>query len=603
MSTFASLGLAPSLVSAVNALGYEEPTPIQTEAIPVLLAGKDLVGQAGTGTGKTAAFALPMLERLLNQSKVKTPSPKASTSRFPAVLGMVLVPTRELAMQVAEAVQKYSKGTELTVVPLYGGAPMDQQIRGLMRGASVVVATPGRALDHMRRKTLDLSALQVLVLDEADEMLDMGFAEDLEAILSETPSTRQTALFAATMAPRIATIANKHLKQPERITIAREKRPAGKVARIRQVAYIVSKHQKMEAFGRVLEFENPKSAIVFCRTRIEVDELNDTLKAHGYGAQALHGGMEQKQRDRVMTMFRNGKADMLVATDVAARGLDIDHVSHVFNYDVPSAPEVYVHRIGRTGRMGREGIAISIVDPRERRLIRMIENLTKQPIEIAQLPTVQDLRAKRLEATRTALTDRIAAGDLDGVKTFVKSLAQDFDIVDIAAAAIAMLHDGDDSEPEPEIQTPSYESPYPQRESRPSRPSGDRPDRRADRPERSADRGARPERSARPERGDRERPRERAAKPAGAPTGDVDMSKTTVLRIGVGKKAAVRPGDLVGAITGEAGIESKFLGAIKVQHDHSLVQVPQQLAERIITALKSTTIRGKSVDVRIDKGE
>jgi len=431
----------------------------------------------------------------------------------------------------------------------------------------------------------------------------MGFAEDLEAILSETPSTRQTALFAATMAPRIATIANKHLKQPERITIAREKRPAGKVARIRQVAYIVSKHQKMEAFGRVLEFENPKSAIVFCRTRIEVDELNDTLKAHGYGAQALHGGMEQKQRDRVMTMFRNGKADMLVATDVAARGLDIDHVSHVFNYDVPSAPEVYVHRIGRTGRMGREGIAISIVDPRERRLIRMIENLTKQPIEIAQLPTVQDLRAKRLEATRTALTDRIAAGDLDGVKTFVKSLAQDFDIVDIAAAAIAMLHDGDDSEAEPEIQTPSYESPYPQRESRPSRPSGDRPDRRADRPERSADRGARPERSARPERGDRERPRERAAKPAGAPTGDVDMSKTTVLRIGVGKKAAVRPGDLVGAITGEAGIESKFLGAIKVQHDHSLVQVPQQLAERIITALKSTTIRGKSVDVRIDKGE
>ncbi len=608
MSTFASLGLAPSLVSAVNALGYEEPTPIQTEAIPVLLAGKDLVGQAGTGTGKTAAFALPMLERLLNQSKVKTPSPKASTSRFPAVLGMVLVPTRELAMQVAEAVQKYSKGTDLTVVPLYGGAPMDQQIRGLMRGASVVVATPGRALDHMRRKTLDLSALQVLVLDEADEMLDMGFAEDLEAILSETPSTRQTALFAATMAPRIATIANKHLKQPERITIAREKRPAGKVARIRQVAYIVSKHQKMEAFGRVLEFENPKSAIVFCRTRIEVDELNDTLKAHGYGAQALHGGMEQKQRDRVMTMFRNGKADMLVATDVAARGLDIDHVSHVFNYDVPNAPEVYVHRIGRTGRMGREGIAISIVDPRERRLLRMIENLTKQPIEVAQLPTVQDLRAKRLEATRTALTDRITAGDLDGVKTFVKSLAQDFDVVDIAAAAIAMLHEsahGDGTEEEAEIQTPAYTPSYPSRDSRESRPSrggaSDRPAYRSEgRPERGADRGARPERA---DRGDRERPRERAAKPAGAPTGDVDMSKTTVLRIGVGKKAAVRPGDLVGAITGEAGIESKYLGAIKVQHDHSLVQVPQQLADRIITALKSTTIRGKSVEVRIDKGE
>ena len=599
MSTFASLGLAPSLVSAVNALGYEEPTPIQTEAIPVLLSGKDLVGQAGTGTGKTAAFALPMLERLLKNKTA--PASKSSTSRFPAVLGMVLVPTRELAMQVAEAVQKYSKGTDLTVVPLYGGAPMDQQIRGLMRGASVVVATPGRALDHMRRKTLDLSALQVLVLDEADEMLDMGFAEDLEAILSETPSTRQTALFAATMAPRIASIANKHLKQPERITIAREKRPAGKVARIRQVAYIVGKHQKMEAFGRILEFENPKSAIVFCRTRIEVDELNDTLKAHGYGAQALHGGMEQKQRDRVMTMFRNGKADMLVATDVAARGLDIDHVSHVFNYDVPSAPEVYVHRIGRTGRMGREGIAISIVDPRERRLIRMIENLTKQPIEIAQLPTVQDLRAKRLEATRTALTDRIAAGDLEGVKVFVGSLAKDFDVADIAAAAIAMLHEaahGDGTEEEAEIQTPSYAPSYPSRDSRESRPS--RGPSSSDR----GDRGPRGDRGARPERGDGERPRERtrdrSAKPAGAPVGDIDMSKTTVLRIGVGKKAAVRPGDLVGAITGEAGIESKYLGAIKVQHDHSLVEVPAAIADRIITALKKTTIRGKSVDVKIE---
>ena len=605
MSTFASLGLAPSLVSAVNALGYEEPTPIQTEAIPVLLSGKDLVGQAGTGTGKTAAFALPMLERLLkNKAKgAAAPVSKSSTSRFPAVHGMVLVPTRELAMQVAEAIQKYSKGTELTVVPLYGGAPMDQQIRGLMRGASVVVATPGRALDHMRRKTLDLSALQVLVLDEADEMLDMGFAEDLEAILSETPSTRQTALFAATMAPRIATIANKHLKQPERITIAREKRPAGKVARIRQVAYIVSKHQKMEAFGRILEFENPKSAIVFCRTRIEVDELNDTLKAHGYGAQALHGGMEQKQRDRVMTMFRNGKADMLVATDVAARGLDIEHVSHVFNYDVPSAPEVYVHRIGRTGRMGREGIAISIVDPRERRLLRMIENLTKQPIEVAQLPTVQDLRAKRLEATRTALTDRITAGDLDGVKTFVKSLAQEFEVVDIAAAAIAMLHEaahGDGTEEEAEIQTPAYTPSYPSRDSRESRPSrgpsydrGDRGDRapRADR----GDRGPRPDRAPRSE----ERPT-RERKPAGAPVGDIDMSKTTVLRIGVGKKAAVRPGDLVGAITGEAGIESKYLGAIKVQHDHSLVEVPAQIADRIIAALKKTTIRGTSVDVKFE---
>jgi ATP-dependent RNA helicase DeaD len=530
-----------------------------------------------------------MLERLLKAGK---PKASAANKRFPAVLGLVLVPTRELAMQVAEAIQKYSKGSDLTVVPLYGGAPMDQQIRGLMRGASVVVATPGRALDHMRRQTLDLSELQVLVLDEADEMLDMGFAEDLEAILGATPSTRQTALFAATMAPRIATIANKHLKQPERITIAREKRPAGKVAAIRQVAYIVSKHQKMSAFGRILEFEDPKSAIVFCRTRIEVDELTDTLKAHGYGAQALHGGMEQKQRDRVMTLFRTGNIDMLVATDVAARGLDIDHVSHVFNYDVPNAPEVYVHRIGRTGRMGREGIAISIVDPRERRLIRMIESLTKQTIEVAQLPTASDLHAKRLEATRSALTERIAAGELDGVKAFINSLAQEFDVIDIAAAAIAMMHDvGESAEPEPEIPSASY-APYPSREGRDSRGPREGRDGRGARPGRA-------EYAAGPSRTSSDRP-PRERKP-GAPVGDVDMSKMTTLRLGVGKKAAVRPGDLVGAITGEAGIESKYLGAIRIQHDHSFVDVPQQISERIITALKKTTIRGKAVDVKIEK--
>ncbi|MBP8272848.1 MAG: DEAD/DEAH box helicase [Acidobacteria bacterium] len=573
MNTFASLGLAPSLVSAVNALGYEEPTPIQKEAIPVLLSGRDLVGQAGTGTGKTAAFALPMIERLIAAGPITK-----STKRFPAVQGLVLVPTRELAMQVAEAVHKYAKGSDLTVVPVFGGAPMDQQIRALMRGASIVVATPGRALDHMRRQTLDLSQLQVLVLDEADEMLDMGFAEDLDAILGTTPATRQTALFAATMAPRIAAIANKHLKQPERITIAREKRAAGKMPAIRQVAYIVTRPQKMAAFGRVLEFEDPKSAIVFCRTRVEVDELTDTLKAHGYGAQALHGGMEQKQRDRVMQMFRGGHADMLVATDVAARGLDIDHVSHVFNYDVPNAPEVYVHRIGRTGRAGRDGIAISLVDHRERRQLRSIEQLTKQPIEVLPLPTVGDLRTKRLEATRTALTERIAQGELDGVKIFVQSLAKDYDLVDIAAAAIAMVHDptAEPEEQEIEPQGPAHAQtrPYERRER-----SDDRRE-RGDRPER-APRGDRPERGA-PSR-----------RPSAAETGPM-----TMLRFGIGKKAGVGPGDLVGAIAGESGLKSSILGGIKVSHEYSLVEVPESSAEQIIDALSKATIRGKKVEVR-----
>ena len=279
----------------------------------------------------------------------------------------MLVPTRELAMQVAEAIHKYAKGLGVTVLPVYGGAPISQQIRTLERGADIVVATPGRALDHIKRGTLKLGSLRMLVLDEADEMLDMGFAEDLDAILEATPKTRQTALFSATMPPRILSIAQRHLNNPARVTIAREKTAAGKLPRVRQIAYIVPRAHKPAALDRVLDMENPTSAIVFCRTRLEVETLVETLNAHGHRAQALHGGMEQRQRDRVMQMFRGGKADLLIATDVAARGLDIEHLSHVFNYDVPPAAEAYVHRIGRTGRAGREGTAITLAEPREHR--------------------------------------------------------------------------------------------------------------------------------------------------------------------------------------------------------------------------------------------
>ncbi len=428
---FSSLGILDALVAAVGALGYEEPTPIQREAIPVLLGGGDLVGQAGTGTGKTAAFALPMLHRLAKHHATRKGLPR----------GLVLVPTRELAMQVAEAIHKYAKGVGLVVVPLYGGAPMEQQIRALHRGTDIIVATPGRALDHLRRKTLDLGALQVLVLDEADEMLDMGFAEDLDAIIAATPDTRQTALFAATMAPRIAAIAGRHLQHPTRVTIAREKRAPGKVPRVRQAAYIVSRGQKPSALGRVLDFESPKSAMVFCRTRLEVDELTDTLNAHGYSARALHGGMDQKQRDRVMQNFRKEQVEILVATDVAARGLDIEHVSHVINYDVPSSPEVYVHRIGRTGRIGREGVAITLAEPREHRYLRSVESLTKQKIDVLTLPTARDLQARRLDNTRAAIRERLDKGGLDELRGIVESLAQDFDIFDVAAAAVGIVHD------------------------------------------------------------------------------------------------------------------------------------------------------------------
>ncbi|MCC7143657.1 MAG: DEAD/DEAH box helicase [Candidatus Eisenbacteria bacterium] len=444
---FASLGLVDGLVKAVTALGYEEPTPIQRHAIPALLKGHDLMGQAGTGTGKTAAFSLPMLHRLANEPESRGKAPR----------GFVLVPTRELAMQVAEAIHKYSKGVGLTVVPLYGGAPMEQQIRALHRGCDVVVATPGRALDHLRRGTLELWAIQVLVLDEADEMLDMGFAEDLDALIAGTPKERQTALFAATMAPRIGAIAERHLKEPTRVTIEREKRAPGKVPRVRQVAYIVARGQKPSALQRILEYEGPKSVIVFCRTRIEVDELTDTLNAHGYSAQSLHGGMEQRGRDRVMQSFRSEQVEILVATDVAARGLDIDHVSHVINYDVPSSPAVYVHRIGRTGRIGREGVAITLADPRESRYLRSIESLTKQQIDVVKLPTVRDLQARRLDNTRAKLRERLERGQLTEMRALVEALAQEFDIFDVAAAAAGLLHDeSEPTRPEVEIVEPEY---------------------------------------------------------------------------------------------------------------------------------------------------
>jgi ATP-dependent RNA helicase DeaD len=479
---------------------------------------------------------------------------------------MILVPTRELAMQVAEAIHKYAKQTRLTVVPLYGGAPMHQQVRALGRGVDVVVATPGRALDHLRRETLDLAALEVMVLDEADEMLDMGFAEDLEAILTSTPDTRQTALFAATMAPRIASIAERHLRKPERITIKAEKRAAGKMPQIRQVAYVVSRQQKGFALGRILEFEDPTSAIVFCRTRIEVDELTDTLKSHGYGALALHGGLDQRQRDRVMQLFRTGKADVLVATDVAARGLDIEHVSHVVNYDIPTAPEVYVHRIGRTGRIGREGVAITLVDPREQRTLRYIESLTKQKIDIAALPTLAALKARRLDATRAALTTRIAAGGLDEMRALVQTLAEDFDAIDIAAAAVAMMQ---------------AESETPAREPEPEAPPVGRPGRAAGR----HDEGAgyrRPPRSAPPAHG------------RGAAEGDM-----VVLAFSVGRDHNVRPADLVGAITGESGVSSRELGAIRIGADASTVEVVAAVASRVAKSMKGKFIRGEKVDVRV----
>ncbi|WP_437976451.1 DEAD/DEAH box helicase [Sorangium sp. So ce295] len=566
-ASFAALGIAPALLDVLAQLGYEEPTPIQREAIPHLLTGRDLLGQAATGTGKTAAFALPLLQRL--QIGGEPPGPPQA---------LVLVPTRELAMQVAEAMHRYGRRLGVQVLSVYGGQPFGQQLRALRRGVHVIVATPGRTLDHIGRGTLALDGIRTVVLDEADEMLDMGFAEALEEILSATPAARQTVLFSATLPPRIAAIAGRHLREPVRVKIAGEKAAPGELPRVRQTAYIVPRAHKSAALTRVLDMEDPSSAILFCRTRNEVDELTEALRARGYEAQALHGGFSQEHRDRVMARFRAGTAELLVATDVAARGLDIEHVSHVINYDVPCAPEVYVHRIGRTGRAGREGAAITLVEPREHYLIRNVERLTGQRIEAATLPTVADLRARRLELTRASLREALIEGGAERFRVVVEALADEFDVMDIAAAAVKLAHDateGDREEDEAEI--PSFRPP----------PRG---------PERARD-----DRAPRGPAGPRGRPGEAQARPRRETReGRETDGNVARLYVSAGRAAGIRPADLVGAIANEASLSSRDIGAIEIADGFSTVEVPADAADAVIEALRATRLKGRKVQVRRD---
>lgn len=653
---FAALGLDVRLVEALTSLGYEEPTPIQLQAIPPLIEGRDLIGQAATGTGKTAAFALPLLQRLAARERA---------GRNPSAL--ILVPTRELAVQVSEAVHRYGRPFGTSVLPIYGGQSFGQQLRAIERGIDVAVATPGRALDHVRRKTLDLSGVRTVVLDEADEMLDMGFAEDIEAILAETPAERQTMLFSVTLPPRILAIARRHLRDPIEIKVARERQESGKGPRVRQTAYIVARPHKLAALGRVLDMEGPTSALVFCRTRIEVDELTEKLGARGYRAEALHGGMPQEERERVMRKLRAGAADLIIATDVAARGLDIEQLSHVINYDVPSAVESYVHRVGRVGRAGREGVAITIAEPREHRQLRNFEQITRQRIQVSALPTTADLRARRLDLTRTALEEALLEGGLEPYRGIVSSLAGEHDLMDVALAAVRLVHEfelsGSEDEDE-EIPSPRLYEERPERPRSSGRaPGGDR--RFESRPRSSSDRG--PARGASrdgPPRGrdrpprDRERaPFERDRTPQGrerAPFGGERVSRGTEgaparreraplgregalqnrepristpqpetaakpprkvrarpesreasdglgmvrLYIGIGRSAGVRPQDLVGAITNEAGVAGRAVGAIEIFDHHSVVEVAEEVAPNVLAALRGTTIKGKRPPVR-----
>ena len=509
---FSSLGLDARLLAALTDLGYEEPTPIQREAIPPLLLGRDLVGQAATGTGKTAAFALPLLHRL---------AAKQGNGGRPFAL--ILVPTRELAMQVAEAVHRYGRAIGASVLPIYGGQAYGPQLRALKRGADVVIATPGRALDLVRGKKLKLDGIAVVVLDEADEMLDMGFAEDLEAILAETPKERQTVLFSATLPPRIAAIAKRHLGEPVRIKIAAEPTVAGTTARVSQTAYIVPRGHKLATLGRVLDIENPDAAIVFCRRRNEVDELAENLNSRGYRAEALHGGMTQEQRNRVMKKFRGEASDLLIATDVAARGLDIQHLSHVINFDVPCEAESYVHRIGRVGRAGREGVAITLAEPREHRQIRDIEQTTGQKITIAKIPTIADLRARRVELTRASVREAIVEGDLDRYRVVVESLSDEFDLMEIAMGSVKLLHQANGSEDHEEDEIPEVE------------PFREKPVRG----------------KTRDKAGDGKRPGKKPPRD-GRGREDSRGGRMTRLFIGAGRSAGVRPQDLVGASHGRS---------------------------------------------------
>jgi ATP-dependent RNA helicase DeaD len=612
VATFADLGLDPRLLDALARLGYEEPTHVQREAIPLLLTGGDVLAQAATGTGKTAAFALPLLSRL--------PDERAKPGQ-PYVLA--LVPTRELANQVAEAFHRYGAGAGRVVVPIYGGQDFRRQVMALRRGAHVVVATPGRALDHLRQETLALGSLQAVVLDEADEMLDMGFAEDIETILGLAPDACQVALFSATMPPRIAAIAATHLTKPAHVRIAQERTPEGEAPRVRQTAYFVPRAHKVPALGRVLDVESPELALVFCRTRLEVDELAQTLGGHGFRVEAIHGGMSQEQRERVMRNARGGQVDLLVATDVAARGIDIGHLSHVVNFGVPESPETYVHRIGRTGRAGREGVAITIAEPRERRLIRNIERTTRTEIAIEAVPSLSDVHARKLDMTRSAAREALESGEFGAFRGMAESLAGEFDPLDVAAAALQLAHratSGDDSAAGAADEIPDLSSLSDERGARPrerrgdgrgARPGGEArayapaprgddarrgdPARESSAPRDGGDARVRGDVTGRPARDDG--PERGPRQPLRHSTGMVR------LRVSVGRRAGLRPGDLVGAIANESGVDVRAIGAIDLADHYTLVEVDESLADRVAGALSRTWLRGQKPEVsRFESG-
>ena len=538
---FGTLGLHPELVQAVSELGYAEPTPIQAAVIPLMVEGLDLIGQAQTGTGKTAAFALPILQTL-----------QAGTGH---VQSLVLVPTRELAMQVARSFHDYGRLRGVRVLAVYGGTPYERQIRRLHKGVDVVVGTPGRLLDLIKQNVLDLNEVRVVVLDEADEMLSMGFIEDIEAILSETPASRQTALFSATMPPEIRRLADRYMRDPQSVTVGTKQRT---VATLEQRYYVINPHDKLAAMTRLFEVEEITSALIFVRTRAGTGELASELTQRGFPAEALSGDLSQENREQVLLRFRRNQSTVLVATDVAARGLDIDDISHVFNFDLPTDPEAYVHRVGRTGRAGKTGIAISLVTPDELWQLRKIESFSRQSITRGTLPTIADIEKRREAQLQEALLVWLRRGRCRREREIVEELvAEGHDPLDVAAAALKMSR-GEEKQRAiaPISEVREFRPQEVRRFVAPRDFAGDRP-----RPHRNRDAGM------------------------------------VQLTLSAGRVHGIRPNDVVGSIAFHADIPGYAIGAIRIQENHTLVDVPEQFVAQVLAKAGSYRIRKQAVDV------
>jgi ATP-dependent RNA helicase DeaD len=560
-----SLDLHPELVQAVTELGYIEPTAIQSAVIPLLLAGQDVIAQAQTGTGKTAAFGLPILQALPGGTK--------------QVQSLILAPTRELAIQVASALHSFSSHRSARVLAVYGGQPYERQIRRVQRGVDVVVGTPGRLLDLIRQNALDLSAVRTVVLDEADEMLSMGFIEDIELILAEIPATRQTALFSATLPAEIRRLAERYMTEPQSVRIASSHVTVDGLA---QRTYLVHEADKLAALSRIFEVEEIRSALIFARTRAATGELASDLTTRGFPAEALNGDMSQDAREQVLQRFRRGQCNVLVATDVAARGLDIDDLSHVFNYDLPMDAEVYVHRVGRTGRAGKTGIAISLVTPQEQWRIRRIESFTRQPMERGTLPTVEEIQQHRETRLMEQMETWLRRGRSRRERELVAGMVEaDHDPLDIAAAALKIARAEEKQRPIAPIEAVQELRPRPEfREARPW----------ARRPEGEPGRGIQP-RGERPRSGREGSPSDSRAINQSHEPGMVRLSMSA------GRLHGIRPNDVVGAIAFHANIPGHTIGAIRIQDERTLVDVPQQYVAQVLDKGDGYRIRKKVVRV------